>query len=235
MTYKRFQYLVARSHRDNAKFFALMEAEDAPYQWAIDRNNFAAIKDAADALMQVVYAEDRSAGDSQARRKRSSITRPRTASRCSSELPDLWDEVFKFPNNGSNYAPDKSRPTQKTNVDGPAPRIEAGSERAQALQDGHQAPAANPAGACERAAGVAVAARFPAGVLGPHRRPAAPSHRFRGPSGSAGPKFTASMRRPPSFCTARRAQDLAFLGYMRNTRPVIQPDKPSRSLDSMAT
>jgi hypothetical protein len=107
MTYGRFQYLVARSHRDNAKFFALMEQEMRPYQWAIERGNFAAIREAADALMQVVYAKTILL----AIRPLGSETKLdyswEDGAALFKELPDLWDEIFKYSNNGSNYAPDQ--------------------------------------------------------------------------------------------------------------------------------
>jgi hypothetical protein len=105
MNYGQHQFLVARSHRDNAKFFALMEQELRPYQWAIDRGQFAAIKVAADAVMQKVYAETILLGI----RKLDGTALDYTSDDgmvLFKELPDLWDEIFKFSNNGGNYAPD---------------------------------------------------------------------------------------------------------------------------------
>src|ERR1035437_1928012 len=57
MTYKRFQYLVARSDRDNVAFLKVMEERMRPYQWEIDRANLAALQEVANDVMQGVYAE----------------------------------------------------------------------------------------------------------------------------------------------------------------------------------
>jgi hypothetical protein len=106
MTYGKHQFLVARSHRDNAKFFALMERELRPFQWAIDRGNFAAIKDAADEVMQKVYSETILLGIRKLDGDGAGVHARGWHVALFKELPDLWDEIFKFSNNGGNYAPD---------------------------------------------------------------------------------------------------------------------------------
>jgi hypothetical protein len=105
MTYKRFQYLVARSHRDNVAFLKVMEERMRPYQWAIDRGNLAALKDVANDVMQGVYAETVLKGI----RKIDGTVLDYQASdgvALFKQLPDLWDAVFKFANADENYSPD---------------------------------------------------------------------------------------------------------------------------------
>src|SRR3974390_1791979 len=94
MTYKHFQYLVARSHRNNVAFFKLMEKELRPYQWAIDRGNFAAIKEVANEAVQKVYAETILRG---VRRVGAVTEMPLTTDEkidLFKRLPGLWDEIF---------------------------------------------------------------------------------------------------------------------------------------------
>lgn len=120
MTYKRHQYLVARSHRNNAKFFKMMEERMRPYQWAIDRSNFGAIKDVAELLMQAVYSETILLGIRKTDGKEPdnadgtvlSYT-PADGLALFSALPDLWDEVFKFANQEANYSPDQVKDDSK--------------------------------------------------------------------------------------------------------------------------
>lgn len=110
MTYKRFQYLVSRSHRDNVKFAKLMEEKMRPYQWAVDRGNLAAIKDVANDVMQEVYAEAilkairKIPVDGVAQPNLEYSTEDGVA--LFKKLPDLWDAVFKFSGADDNYSPD---------------------------------------------------------------------------------------------------------------------------------
>lgn len=105
MTYKRCQYLVARAHRNNVEFLKTMETNMRPYQWAIDRNNFAAIKDVAEAAIQVVYAQTVLLGIKKLDGTVLDYT-PEDGVALFQQLPDLWDEIFKFAGNETNYAPD---------------------------------------------------------------------------------------------------------------------------------
>lgn len=105
MTYKHFKYLVARAHRNNVEFLKTMETEMRPYQWAIDRNNFAAIKDAAETAIQAVYAKTVLLGISKLDGTVLDYT-PDDGVALFAQLPDLWDEIFKFAGNEGNYAPD---------------------------------------------------------------------------------------------------------------------------------
>src|ERR1035437_10798946 len=97
MTYKRFQYLVARSHRDNVAFLKVMEERRRPYQGAIDRGNLAALKDVANDVMQGVYAETVLKG---IRKVDGTVLDylPSDGVGLFKKLPDLWDAVFKFAN-----------------------------------------------------------------------------------------------------------------------------------------
>src|SRR4051812_45588492 len=57
MPYKRFEYLVARAHRDNTAFQKLMEERMRPYQWHLNRGDMSALKDVANDVLQEVYSE----------------------------------------------------------------------------------------------------------------------------------------------------------------------------------
>jgi hypothetical protein len=105
MTYKRFQYLVARSHRDNTSFSKLMEERMRPFQWAIDRNNMQALKGVAEDIVQGVYAETILKG---IRRIDGTVLayEPSVGVALFKQLPDLWDAVFKFSGSDDNYSPD---------------------------------------------------------------------------------------------------------------------------------
>lgn len=105
MTYKRFQYLVARSHRDNTSFSKLMEERMRPFQWAIDRNNMQALKGVAEDIVQGVYAETILKG---IRKIDGTVLdyEPSVGVALFKQLPDLWDAVFKFSGSDDNYSPD---------------------------------------------------------------------------------------------------------------------------------
>lgn len=105
MTFKRHQFLIARSHRDNIAFVKLMEVRMRPYQWAIDRGNLAALKDVANDVMAEVYAETILKGI----RKLDGTPlayEPADGIALFKQLPDLWDAIFKFANADENYSPD---------------------------------------------------------------------------------------------------------------------------------
>jgi hypothetical protein len=106
MTFGRHEFLVARSHRNNVTFLKLMEKEMRPYQWAIDRGNFGAIKDAANDVMKVVYAATVLKGIRKLDGTALDYT-PEDGVELFKKLPDLWDAVFKFSNTDQNYAPDQ--------------------------------------------------------------------------------------------------------------------------------
>lgn len=105
MTFKRHQFLVARSHRDNVAFLKLMEVRMRPYQWALDRGNLAALKDVANDVMQGVYAETILKG---IRKLDGTVLdyKPEDGVSLFKQLPDLWDAIFKFANSDENYSPD---------------------------------------------------------------------------------------------------------------------------------
>lgn len=107
MTYGRFQYQIARAHRDNTAFSKLMEVKMRPYQWAIDRGNMAALKDVAKDVMQEVYAETILKGIRRSATGEVLEYTPADGVELFKKLPDLWDEVFKFSNVGENYTPDQ--------------------------------------------------------------------------------------------------------------------------------
>lgn len=107
MTYGRFEYLIARAHRDNTRFAKLMEEKMRPYQWAIDRGNTAALKGVAADMLKEVYAETVLKGIRRAGSKEVMDYQPEDGVALFTRLPDLWDEVFKFAQAGENYSPDK--------------------------------------------------------------------------------------------------------------------------------
>jgi hypothetical protein len=170
MTYGKHQFLVARSHRDNAKFFALMERELRPFQWAIDRGNFAAIKDAADEVMQKVYSETILLGIRKLDGGESLEYTPWMVWRCSRNCRTCGTRFSSSPTTAATTRPTRWSKTQKTSR-GPAARIEARADRAAALPAGHQAAPADSSGARQCATGVAVAYCVPARLLGFDWRP----------------------------------------------------------------
>lgn len=118
MTYKRFQYRVARAHRNNAKFLALMELRMRPYQWAIERNNFQALRNVAQDVMQEVYAETillgiRPVPTADAAEPAELPYEAADGVALFGKLPDLWDNVFQFAGNESNYSPDQIKDDSK--------------------------------------------------------------------------------------------------------------------------
>lgn len=107
MTYKRFEYLVARAHRNNKKFLRLMEEKMRPFQWAIDRGNFSALREVANDAMQVVYAETILLGVRRADTKEVLPYAAEDGVKLFKMLPDFWDEVFKFATSQDVYAPEQ--------------------------------------------------------------------------------------------------------------------------------
>ena len=107
MTYKRHQFLIARAHRNNTKFFKTLEERMRPFQWAIDRGNFAAIREAANEQMQIIYAETVLLGIRNTETKESLPYSSEDGFALFKKLPDFWDEVFKFAGNEQNYTPDQ--------------------------------------------------------------------------------------------------------------------------------
>lgn len=114
MTYKRFQYLVARAHRNNTKFMKLMEERMRPYQWALDRGNFDALREVANEVLQGVYAETILLGirrvpakdaDGNALPEERLPYTPEDGVALFRALPDFWDETFKFAGASEIYAP----------------------------------------------------------------------------------------------------------------------------------
>lgn len=106
MPYRRHEFLIARAHRDNKSFLKLMEERMRPYQWAIDRGDFSALKDVATGVMQGVYSETILKGIRDTATKESLDYNAEDGVSLFKQLPDFWDEVFKFSNAGQNYAPD---------------------------------------------------------------------------------------------------------------------------------
>jgi hypothetical protein len=107
MRYGRFEYLIARAHRDNTAFAKLMEEKMRPYQWAIDRGNIAALKGVAQEMLKQVYAETVLKGIRRADTGEAMDYQPEDAVALFTRLPDLWDEIYKFAAAGENYSPDK--------------------------------------------------------------------------------------------------------------------------------
>jgi hypothetical protein len=105
MTHGRCRLRIARAHRNNVNFQKMMEKEMRPYQWAIDRGNFAAIKDAAADVLQVVYAKtilleiQKLDGTSLDYTWEDGVDMFR-------QSPDFWDKVFAFASTDTNYSPD---------------------------------------------------------------------------------------------------------------------------------
>lgn len=113
MTYKRHQFLVARSHRDNTAFAKLMEERMRPFQWAIDRNNMQALKGVADDVVQAVYAETVLKGIRPVGSETLMDYKPADGIELFKRLPDLWDAVFKFAQADENYSPDAVKDDSK--------------------------------------------------------------------------------------------------------------------------
>lgn len=113
MIYGKRRYLIARAHRSNVAFQKRMEEEMRPYQWAIDRGNFDAIKDVSNAIMQKVYAETvllaiESLPAKPGESGKSLDYTPEDGVSLFEQLPDFWDAVFKFSDAGRNYTKDTS-------------------------------------------------------------------------------------------------------------------------------
>jgi hypothetical protein len=112
MTFKRHQFLIARSHRDNKEFQKLMEERMRPYQFAIDRGNLSALKEVANEVLQGVYAETILKGI-----RKLDLTpldyEPTDGVKLFAELPDLWDAVFSFAKADDNYSPDAIKADSK--------------------------------------------------------------------------------------------------------------------------
>lgn len=106
MTYGRFQYQIARAHRDNTAFAKLTEEKMRPYQWAIDRGNMSALKGIALTIMQEIYAETILKSIRRTETGEVLEYAPADGIELFKQLPDLWDEVRKFADSGDNYAPD---------------------------------------------------------------------------------------------------------------------------------
>lgn len=112
MTFKRHQFLVARSHRDNKEFQKLMEERMRPYQFAIDRGNLSALKEVANEVLQAVYAETILKG---IRKLDGTVLdyEPSDGVKLFADLPDLWDAVFAFAKADDNYSPDSIKADSK--------------------------------------------------------------------------------------------------------------------------
>lgn len=106
MNYGRHQFLISRAHRNNARFLKLLEQEMRPYQWALDRGNLSAIKDAFADVLQTVYSKTVLLG---IRKLDGTVLdySPEDGVALFKKVPDLWDKIFAFSNNESNYSPDK--------------------------------------------------------------------------------------------------------------------------------
>jgi hypothetical protein len=107
MTYKRHQFLIARAHRNNTKFLKTLEEKMRPFQWAIDRGNFGAIREAANEQMQVIYSETVLLGIRKLGSTEMLDYTPEDGVALFKKLPDFWDDVFKFSGNETNYTPDQ--------------------------------------------------------------------------------------------------------------------------------
>jgi hypothetical protein len=106
MTFGRHEFRIARAHRNNTKFLKIMEQEMRPYQWAIDRGNFEAIRVQADEVMRTVYSKTILTGIRKLDTKEELEYSPEDGVALFKQLPDLWDTIFKFSNQESNYTPD---------------------------------------------------------------------------------------------------------------------------------
>lgn len=106
MTYKRHEYLITRAHRNNVAFFKTMEQEMRPFQWALERGNIDAIKDAAGEALQRIYARTILRG---IRRLDGTVLDYKADDGVAlfKQVPDLWDKVFEFAKGDSNYSPDQ--------------------------------------------------------------------------------------------------------------------------------
>jgi hypothetical protein len=118
MPYKRFEYLVARAHRDNTAFAALMEERMRPYQWALNRGDMSALKDVANDVLQEVYSETVLKGIRRATPGADGVKEvlaytPAAGVGLFKKLPDLWDNVFKFAQSDEPYSPDAVKDDSK--------------------------------------------------------------------------------------------------------------------------
>lgn len=113
MTYKRFEYLVARAHRDNIAFAKMLEERMRPYQWAINRGDMSALKDVANDVLQEVYSETVLKGIRRAVTKEALPYTPADGVSLFKKLPDLWDNVFKFAQSDEPYSPDAVKDDSK--------------------------------------------------------------------------------------------------------------------------
>lgn len=125
MTYKRFKYLIARAHRNNVAFQKEMEFQLRPYQWAIDRQNMAALRNLADTMLREVYAKtillavarvteaDGTPSVNQDGSPKRLAYTPEVGVALFNKLPGLWDEVYRFSNAEDNYSPDTIKADSK--------------------------------------------------------------------------------------------------------------------------
>lgn len=105
MTYGRHKFLIARAHRNNVGFLKLLERELRPYQWALDRGNLTAIKDAFADVLQVIYSKVILLGIAKLDGTMLDYA-PADGLALFKRLPDFWDKVFAFSNSEANYSPD---------------------------------------------------------------------------------------------------------------------------------
>lgn len=113
MTYNKHEYLIARSHRNNVKFAKLMEELMRPYQWALRRDDWDAIKEVANDLMQVVYAKTILLAIRRLGSTEQLDYTPEDGVALFKALPDFWDLVYKFSNRDSVYSPDAVKDDSK--------------------------------------------------------------------------------------------------------------------------
>jgi hypothetical protein len=113
MPYKRFEYRVARAHRDNTAFAKMMEERMRPYQWALNRGDMAALKDVANDVLQEVYAETVLKGIRRVGTKEELAYSPKDGVALFTKLPDLWDNIFKFAQSDEPYSPDAVKDDSK--------------------------------------------------------------------------------------------------------------------------
>lgn len=106
MAFGRHQFQVARAHRNNVAFMKMMEQELRPYQWAIERNDWDAIKEVAAEALKKVYSKTILRGIRKLDGTPLDYT-PEDGEALFTKLPDLWDAVFKYAGTDKNYAPDK--------------------------------------------------------------------------------------------------------------------------------
>jgi hypothetical protein len=107
ITLGRFEYRIARAHRNNKRFLKQFEEKMRPYQWALDRGNVAALREVANDVLHIVYAESILRGIRRTDTKEELPYTPEDGAMLFKKLPDLWDEVFRTANNAEVYAPEQ--------------------------------------------------------------------------------------------------------------------------------